>query len=262
MHPNAMRVLARLGAADYVRETGVRIDYGEWRRMDNGEPIYSQPFTDMKDIYGDVYICMHRADLHNSLIQQVPTERITLGAGWSGREQRRDGVVAKLATGEEVHGDVLIGADGLRSTVRTILFGEQEARFTGYAAWRGLIAADDMPPGFEHKIVTWPGQGRHGMTYPIRPNLVTFNGFVSTAEIHREEWGPSGDMRDMLSSFDGMTEDMMQIVRSDLDSADHTDLLPRPLPIWGTERITLLGDAAVPTRPAPARAARWRWRTR
>jgi salicylate hydroxylase len=250
MHANAMRVLTRLGAADFVRRSGARIDSGEWRRIDDGSSIFTQEFTSMADRYGDVYICMHRADLLESLVRQVPSERVRLNARLVGLEEHATGVVARLASGEEVQGDVMVGADGLRSTVRTVLLGEQEARFTGVAAWRGLISADQMPPGFEHRIVTWPGRGRHAMTYPIRPNLVTFNGFVPTAEIHREEWGPSGDLNDLRRSFDGATTEVLALIDL-ITSALITPIYFRdPLPVWGTDRVILLGDAAHPTPPS------------
>ena len=149
----------------------------------------------------------------------------------------------------------MVGADGLRSAVRTILFGEQEARFTGVAAWRGTIPMERMPAGFEHAIVTWPGRGRHAMTYPIRPDLQTFNGFVPTTEILREEWGPSGDLDDLRSSFEGATGDVLEIIDR-ITSALITPIFFRdPLPVWGTDRIILMGDAAHPTPPSAGQGA-------
>jgi salicylate hydroxylase len=255
MHANAMRVLTKLGAAEHVRRSGVRIDTGEWRRMDDGRTIFTQQYSGMAEHYGDVYICMHRADLLEALVQRVPSERVRLNARLVGLEERPDGVVARLADGEEVFGDVMVGADGLRSTVRTILFGEQEARFTGFAAWRGTIPMERMPEGFEHALVTWPGGGRHAMTYPIRPSLQTFNGFVPTTEILREEWGPSGDLDDLRRSFDGATQDVLTIIDL-ITSALITPIYFRdPLPVWGTDRIILMGDAAHPTPPSAGQGA-------
>ncbi len=250
MHANAMRVLTALGADEFVRRSGVRIDSGEWRRIDDGERIFVQEFSAMADRYGDVYVCMHRADLHESLWRLVPSEQIRLDARVVAVEEDDDAVTVRLQTGERVRGDVLVAADGLRSTVRTLLFGEQQARFTGVAAWRGLIAAERMAPGYAHRIVTWPGRGRHAMTYPIRPDLVTFNGFVPSEEIHREEWGPSGDLADLRRSFAGATADVLALIDL-IDSALITPIYFRdPLPVWGTSRITLLGDAAHPTPPS------------
>ncbi|MGH2849273.1 MAG: FAD-dependent monooxygenase, partial [Solirubrobacteraceae bacterium] len=250
MHANAMRVLNRLGAGEFIHQHGVRIDSGEWRRLDRGERIFTQEYAGMAAHYGEHYICMHRADLLESLTRRVPPERIRLDARLVSLEQRADGVVARFASGEEVHGAVLVGADGLRSTVRSLLFGEEQARFTGFAAWRGVIPIERMPPGFEHRIVTWPGQGRHGMTYPIRPTLQTFNGFVPTTEILREEWGPSGDLEDLRRSFAGATEQVLAIIGLITEALITPIYFRDPLPVWCTERIVLLGDAAHPTPPS------------
>ena len=185
---NAMRVLTKLGSADHVRKTGVRIETDEWRRMDSGQTIFTETYTAKAERHDGIYIlCMHRADLLKSLSDRVPSERIRLKARLVALQERPDGVVAMLENGDEVVGDIMVGADGLRSTVRTILFGEREARFTGFAAWRGTIPAADMPPGFERSFVMWLGPGRHAMTFPIRADLYAFNGFVPTTEILREE---------------------------------------------------------------------------
>jgi salicylate hydroxylase len=255
MHANAMRVLTKLGAVEHVRRSGVRVDTGEWRRLEDGTTIFSQPYAGMAEHYGDVYICMHRADLLEALARQVPPERVRLGARLVGFQERPDGVVARLADGEEVFGDVLVGADGLRSTVRTLLFGEQEARFTGFAAWRGTIPIERMPGGFEHTLVTWPGRGRHAMTYPIRPDLQALNGFVPTAEIHREAWGPSGDLEDLRSSFEGATQDVLTIIDRTTSALITPIYFRDPLPVWGTDRIILMGDAAHPTPPSAGQGA-------
>ena len=250
MHANAMRVLNRFGAGDFVRSHGARIDSGEWRRLDSGETIFTQQYAGMAEHYGEHYLCMHRADLHESLRRLVAPERIRLGARLASFEERADGVVATLESGEQVPGDLLIGADGLRSTVRRQLVGEHPARFTGFAAWRGIIPASAMPPGFAGRIVTWPGPGRHGMTYPIRPTQQTFNGFVPTGEILREEWGPSGDLDDLRRSFAGATEEVLEIIDLISEALITPIYFRDPLPVWSSERVVLLGDAAHPTPPS------------
>ena len=80
MHANAMRVLARFGAADFVREHGVRVNAGEWRHLDDGTTIATQEYAGLAERYGDHYICMHRADLLESLVRAVPSHRINLGS--------------------------------------------------------------------------------------------------------------------------------------------------------------------------------------
>ena len=199
----------------------------------------------MAEHYGDVYICMHRADLLEGLVSQVPSERVRLNAKLVGLEERPDGVVAKLEDGDEVFGDIMVGADGLRSVVRTILFGEQEARFTSVAAWRGTIPMERMPEGFEHGIVTWPGRGRHAMTYPIRPDLQTFNGCVP----QRRSCARSGARRRSRRSarlLRGRHGRRAGHHRPHRLGAHHADLFRDPLPVSGADRIIV--RATRPTR--------------
>ena len=137
LQANALRVLRSLGAADHVLRAGVRIDDDEWRRMDTGQTIFAETYEARAERYGGVYtLCMHRADLLASLAERVAPERVRLGCRFVAVRERHDGVVAVLESGEEVFGDLLIGADGLRSTVRTALFGDAGGavhRFRGVA---------------------------------------------------------------------------------------------------------------------------------
>jgi salicylate hydroxylase len=256
LQPNGMRVMKQLGAAEYVFGTGVRVDTNEWRRMDSGETILTESYVERAARYDGTYVfSMHRADLLAGLARRVPRERIRLNSRLVAVEEHADGVVATLEDGDQLVADVLIGADGLRSTVRSILFGEQEARFTGFATWRGTIAAADMPPGFENAFVMWLGPGRHAMTFPIRPDLYTFNGFVPATEILREEWGPSGDLADLRRSFQGAAGEVLELIDS-MPSALITPINFRdPLPVWGTDRIILVGDAAHPAPPSASQGA-------
>ena len=102
MHANAMRVLARFGAAGFVREHGVRVDAGEWRQLDDGATIATQEYAGLAERYGDHYICMHRADLLESLVRAVPSHRINLGSrliGVAGARARRGRAVRERRRG-------------------------------------------------------------------------------------------------------------------------------------------------------------------
>jgi salicylate hydroxylase len=248
---NAMKAMTHLGAAEFVRTTGVPVDATEWRSMDDGRRLFISDHGALEEHYGEQYVCLHRADLLESLVRRVPPERVRLNSRLVGLEETADGVTARFEDGHSERGDVLIGADGLRSTVRSLLFGEQEARFTGVAAWRALIPLENMPPGFGNQIVVWFGVGRHCMTYPVRDDLVAFNGFVPSEEIHQEAWGPSGDLAHLRRSFAGANDDVLALIDGITEVLITPIYFRDPLPVWGTNRVVLLGDAA---HPAPSSA--------
>ena len=225
---NAMKAMGYLGAAEFVRTTGVPVDATEWRSMDDGSRLFINDHGAQEGHYGEQYVCLHRADLLESLVREVPEERIRLSSRLVGFDETPDGVTAHFEDGHSEEGDLLVGADGLRSTVRSLLFGEQEARFTGVAAWRALIPVENMPPGFGAQIVVWFGRGRHCMTYPVRDDLCALNAFVPADEIHQEAWGPSGDLAHLRRSFAGRRAGRARPHRRRLRGPHHPDLLPRP----------------------------------
>jgi 2-polyprenyl-6-methoxyphenol hydroxylase-like FAD-dependent oxidoreductase len=82
---------------------------------------------------------IRRADLLAVIAAGLPAERIHLGHRLIALADRGDPVEARFANGASVAADVLIGADGIHSTVRALLFGEQAPRFVGCVAYRGLV---------------------------------------------------------------------------------------------------------------------------
>jgi len=89
------------------------------------------------------------------------------------------------------------------------------------------------------------------MTYPVRDRLCALNAFVPAGEIHQEAWGPSGDLAHLRRSF----ADAEPAVLGLIDGISEVLITPiyfrDPLPVWGTDRVVLLGDAA---HPAPSSA--------
>ena len=81
LQANGMRVMAQLGSADHVRGTGVPIDTNAWYRLDGGQKVFTESYKAKAERYGGIYVlCMHRADLLDSLAKRVPSERIRLNA--------------------------------------------------------------------------------------------------------------------------------------------------------------------------------------
>ena len=101
--------------------------------------------------YGAPYFMIHRADLHQVLIDAVRAlkpDAIRLDARCTGFDDDGRGVTLHLANGERVTGDALIGADGVHSGIRNNSLGGDTARFTGCMAWRGLMPVANLPPRF------------------------------------------------------------------------------------------------------------------
>ena len=109
--------------------------------------------------------------VYRLLRDAFPAERYHRGRGFAGFELRADSVAARFADGEVIEADLLVGADGTRSTVRQQALPEAVPLYAGYCAWRALIAESDFPSDvheelFEYMTFTLP-PGEQLLGYPV-----------------------------------------------------------------------------------------------
>jgi 2-polyprenyl-6-methoxyphenol hydroxylase-like FAD-dependent oxidoreductase len=109
--------------------------------------------------------------VYRALRDAFPPERYHRGRGLRAFEQSESAVVAHFSDGGAAEGDLLVGADGLRSTVRQQCLPELSPLYAGYVAWRALIAEAAFPPAihrelFEYMTFCLP-PGEQCLGYPI-----------------------------------------------------------------------------------------------
>ena len=256
--PNATRVLHGLGLADELARTGVKPVAWHQRRWDDGRTLLRSPLAEpLEATFGFPHYQMHRADLLAALAAEVPAGRMHLGHRLTGLTDHVDRVEARFANGASVEVDVLVGADGIRSLVREELFGPEHPRFTGCAAYRGLVPAERLSAlGLEVTSQVWMGPGRHFVHYFVSGRrLVNFVAVIEQNTWTRESWTDRGSVAAALAAFAGWHPQ----VRAILEAVDETfiwALFDRaPLERWSAGRVTLLGDAGHPMLPFMAQGA-------
>jgi salicylate hydroxylase len=260
LYANAMKALSQLGADAYWRQAAARIDVSEQRGLDDDAVITAGSLGPRAAKYGEPYYCGHRADLLASLLAALPGDCVRTGSRVVAFEETARDVRVELAGGEEVRGDLLVGADGLRSATRKQLMGEREARFTGVVVWRGLIARQRVPSRYDAKIMAWFGPRRHVLLYPLRherhqESVYSLSAFVPAAEVHRESWTASGDLAGLHASLADACPALHELLGL-MDQALITPIYFRdPLESWGSDRVVLLGDAAHPAPPSAGQGA-------
>lgn len=258
--PNACKVLDHLGLMEALRPQAVAPDAIALRLGSSGREIMRIPLAaTSQSRWGGPYWHLHRADLLAALgdaLQVAAPSALQLGWALQGVEQTPDLVTAYAADGRSASGHLLVGADGVRSQVRGLLFGAQPPRFTGNVAWRAVVPVSQLSDPPRSEACIWTGRGRHAVTYRLRGGaLANFVGVVEQSDWQEESWTQRGSREQVLADF----ADFHPTVRGVIDAASthyRWALFDRPaLPAWHRGRITLLGDACHPMLPFLAQGA-------
>jgi salicylate hydroxylase len=187
----------------------------------------------------------------------MPAERVHVGHRLVGLEPKGERVVARFDNGVAVEADAVIGADGIRSTVHTLMFGPEKARFTGCIAWRGLVPADRLGHlGIEVASHNWMGPDGHVVHYWVGGgrfmNVVCVTEHGEWAE---EGWTIPGRVSDAIERY----KDWHPMVRGLLAQLPETYVWAlhdrTELARWSDGRVTLLGDACHAMLPFMAQGA-------
>lgn len=255
--PNATHVLNALGLEQVLEQIGLRPDRGGVKHWRTGELLVEiSRGHEMREKYGAAYYQVHRADLHRelaALVTECDPGAIRTSHGLIGFRQDARGVHMSFTGGHVASADVMVGADGVRSQVRSLLFGAERPRFTGYVAYRGLVPFEALPDGIiEPTSCLSTGPHRSFTRYLIRGGrLVNFVGLTERQDWREEGWSTRADVQEMLDEYADWYPDVRTIIRSTPEHGLYKWALfdREPLSRWTEGKVTLIGDAAHPMLP-------------
>jgi salicylate hydroxylase len=249
--PNIFRVLDKIGLKEAVLGDAHRPPAQEMRDALTGRLITRVPLDDaFVERFGQPYAVTHRADIHSVILNAcLGNDLVKLENNQcvDGFEDRGDGVMVTLASGERVHGRALIGCDGMWSTIRERVVGDGKPRVSGHIAYRAVLKRSEVPDDlWRPDVVLWAGPRTHFVHYPLRRgelyNLVA----VFHSDRYEEGWNTEGSTELLWQHFKGQRPEVMRMLER-IETWRMWVLCDRePVRNWSKGRVTLLGDAAHP----------------
>lgn len=235
---NAMRVMRGLGADAAAVAEGARLARGAITDA-RGRTLAATDFTLLEPEFGPT-VALHRASLHAVLRAAAPDVPVALGTSVDKLEQHAEHVEVRLTDGREERYRLVLGADGLRSRVRELVFGDDRIRYAGYTCWRLVI---DAPVEQVAMREMW-GRGKRFGIAPIGGGRI-YCFAVANAPRGRAD-PPDGRVerfRERFEEFGGQVPQVLAALREP-DELIHNDLEELAEGAWHDGRIGLIGDAA------------------
>jgi 2-polyprenyl-6-methoxyphenol hydroxylase-like FAD-dependent oxidoreductase len=249
--PNAMKVLRALDLEKAVRGVAGRYDWRLVRNWRTGRMISRTSQREQAELYGCAGATAHRADLLDVLADALPSGMVTLGRRCTGVDPDAEVAVAQFEDGSQVEADIIIGADGIHSTVRASLFGPDAPRFTGKICYRSVVpvaAVSGAPPASDH--AQWLGPHGAIVLYPVRRDeLINVVCHYDDESYRHESWVTECDRAEVLDRYAGWHESLLRIFAAGEVWYKWALYDRDPIGQWTRNRVTLLGDAAHPMLP-------------
>jgi 2-polyprenyl-6-methoxyphenol hydroxylase-like FAD-dependent oxidoreductase len=244
---NAMAALRGIGLGEAVAEAGARIQRGAVLDA-SGRVLSLMRVDQLGTELGEPMVCLLRGRLQAVLLAHAGEEQVHTGRAVTGFQDDGRRVTVTLSDGSSETGDVLVGADGLRSVVRRELLGDEPLRYAGYTSWRGVAPAEALLEDALRTSESWGPGARFGIV-PIGFGQVYWFATLNAPAGGQDAPGRSRER--LLEVFGGWHAPIPGLIQATPEEAIlRTDINDRPpARRWTKGRVTLLGDAAHPMTP-------------
>ncbi|KOS41132.1 hypothetical protein ACN38_g8003 [Penicillium nordicum] len=256
LSPNGMRTLEKLGVHNALSdEVGFRGPSGIpqiFRHWKTNQVVSTDTHSNVSDPRHNT-TRFHRGHVHSALLEHVPKESIHLSKKIARAEADEAGVSLYFEDGTSAHGEILIGADGLRSSVRQSFVPDYKLRFSGKVFMRATFDAslvEGKIPDLPADSIHWWGPKDDFFASRLGKNQYTTVGAYddprSTEEVEKSiAWDQDGNVEFLRDRY----KDWNPTVKALAELTPSTNLYPNfagdALPNWiFGSRVTLIGDAA------------------
>ena len=193
-------------------------------------------------------VALHRADLQQLLVSQLPAEVIKLNKSCVSFKQTQNGVDLTFHDGSTQTHDYVIAADGIHSVFRNTLVPDRTLRYSGYTCWRGIVSSENLASNVNEAAEFW-GAGKRFGVVPLSSNRLYW--YATIDAIQRDpklEHRSPNDLIDLFSDFHQIVREVLQAAAAGTTiKGDISDI--KPLKKFAFGNIVLLGDAAHSSTP-------------
>lgn len=242
LRPATMACFRKWGIFDAIAKVSSPSDYFEILSA-TGEPIMKDTWPESGDEKHTYMI--HRGDFIEALTGVLPEGMLQLDHKLEKIEDKGATSVLTFANGKTVEADLVVAADGIRSTIRQQLFSDKAPVFSGEHAYRVVISMDEAQGMVtDDNLRMYIGKGTKVYLLPLRHrNQLSFD---ITALNPDSSWAPDLAIGDLLATVAGFDERIVEITRGlDLKAVTIRSVWDiDPVDNWHSDSVTLMGDAA------------------
>ncbi|HBQ98465.1 MULTISPECIES: FAD-dependent monooxygenase [unclassified Roseofilum] len=249
---NAMSVYEKLGLAKALYEKGGKIKKGGFSNA-QGKPLYinSPEFVNCSDLG----VCLGRPVLQKLLYDALLSGIVQTNKKFVEVREKEEKIEVCFEDGETTWGDVLVGADGLYSQVRVSLNADEVLEppvYSGMRCWRGCFNPEGINFNPEYSWMEYWGKGNRLAYFTIGDGQRSFYAFDNVPlESPRSQPGTRKSLlRQLFKHYSSPVPQIIEALEeTDIYEDNIYDRLPLT-PVWGKNRVTLIGDAAHPVQPS------------
>jgi salicylate hydroxylase len=248
---NSVRLLRSLGVADALDVKAAQPQELVYRYGLTGDILAAVPLARggrYESAFGTPYYTVHRQVLQDALVEVAGLASIHRSHRLEHIISNGDGARLRWSDGSTSRTDVVVGADGIRSTVRRWITGTENTRYSGTSGYRGIVDPSRVPAlDTPRNSQFWVGDGQHLLNFPINAEATRLN-FLAVVE-EPEIWTAPGwrlpaTKEEATEKFAGWHPAVLEMLNG-VDSLERWALfVVEPLATWFKGPAVLLGDAA------------------
>lgn len=241
MANNAMQIFKKAGIHQQIEKAGYQV--ASMKITDEKlRTISAIQLSGYESRYGVHNVAIHRADLQKILAHEIGFDNIRLSKRLSSIV-RKEQFILSFEDDTKISTDIIIGADGIKSTVRQQLFHTGKIRDTKQICWRG-ICSSEMKGKYHHEAYEAWGKGKRFGFVRINAEQIYWYAVANSSLVHSEE----ATLTDLFAEFHTDIRHLIhQTPGTSVYQSSIIDL--KPLSQWVLDDVCLLGDAAHATTP-------------